>query len=58
MNTQNATSEIVSNALAKLAAALDAGNSAALTAYLNATGRFYKYSWTNCLLIATQKAAT
>jgi hypothetical protein len=33
MNTQNATSEIASNALATLAAALEAGNSAALTAY-------------------------
>ena len=54
MNTQNTTSEIASNALARLAAALEAGNSAALTAYLNVTARFHKYSWTNCLLIAMQ----
>ncbi len=55
MNTQNTTSEIASNALATLAAALEAGNSAALTAYLNITARFHKYSWTNCLLIAMQR---
>lgn len=58
MNTQNTTSEIASNALATLAAALEAGNSAALTAYLNITARFYKYSWTNCLLIAMQATVT
>jgi antirestriction protein ArdC len=55
MNTQNITGEIVSNALAELAAALDAGNSSALIAYLHAAARFHKYSWTNCLLIATQR---
>ncbi len=55
MNTQNTTAEIVSNALAMLAAALEAGNSAALTAYLNVMARFHKYSWTNCLLIAMQR---
>ena len=54
MNTQNTTSEIASKALARLAAALEAGNSEALTAYLNVTARFHKYSWTNCLLIAMQ----
>ncbi|HSU30560.1 MAG TPA: ArdC family protein [Bryobacteraceae bacterium] len=55
MNTQNITAEIASNALATLAAALEAGNSAALATYLNITARFHKYSWTNCLLIATQR---
>jgi antirestriction protein ArdC len=55
MNTQNITAEIASNALATLAAALEAGNSAALTTYLNITARFHKYSWTNCLLIAMQR---
>jgi antirestriction protein ArdC len=55
MNTQNVTAEIASNALATLAAALEAGNSAALTTYLNITARFHKYSWTNCLLIAMQR---
>src|SRR4051812_22974683 len=54
MNTQNIAAEIASNALATLAAALEAGDSAALTAYLNVTARFHKYSWTNCLLIAMQ----
>lgn len=54
MNTQNTTSEIASKALATLAAALEAGNSASLTAYLNVTARFHNYSWTNCLLIAMQ----
>jgi hypothetical protein len=54
MSTQNTTSEIASKALATLADALEAGNSAALTAYLNVTARFHKYSWTNCLLISIQ----
>jgi len=55
MNTQNTIAEIASNALTTLAAALEAGNSAALAAYLNITARFHKYSWTNCLLIALQR---
>lgn len=54
MNTQNTTSEIAAKALATLAAALEAGNSAAFTAYLSVAARFHKYSWTNCLLIAMQ----
>jgi hypothetical protein len=58
MNTQNTTSEIASKALAALATALEAGNSAALTAYLAVTARFHKYSWTNCLLIAMQATVT
>ncbi len=52
---QNTTSEIAAQALATLAAALEAGNSAALTAFLSVTARFHKYSWTNCLLIAMQR---
>ena len=55
MNTSNTTSELASNALATLAAALEAGNSAALTAFLRVTARFHNYSWSNCLLIAMQK---
>ena len=55
MNSQSTTSELASNALATLATALDAGNSAALTAFLSVTARFHKYSWTNCLLIAMQR---
>jgi hypothetical protein len=46
---------IATNALATLAAALEAGNSAALTTYLTITARFHNYSWTNCLLIAMQR---
>jgi antirestriction protein ArdC len=55
MNTQNPTSEIGSKALATLAAALETGNSAALTAYLSVMARFHKYSWANCLLITMQR---
>lgn len=55
MHTQNTSAEIVSNALATLAAALEAGNSKALTDYLNAMARFHRYSWANCLLIAMQR---
>ena len=55
MNTQNKATDIAAKALAQLAAALEAGNSLALTAYLNVMARFYKYSWNNCLLIATQR---
>jgi antirestriction protein ArdC len=55
MNTQNTASEIASKALATLAAALEAGNSEALTTYLSVMARFHKYSWANCLLIAMQR---
>ena len=55
MSTQSTTSEIASKALATLSAALEAGNSAAFTAYLSVAARFHKYSWTNCLLIAMQR---
>ena len=54
---QNTTDEIVSRTLDELAAALEAGNSAALTDYLQVMGRFHKYSWTNSLLIAAQRPA-
>jgi antirestriction protein ArdC len=55
MNTQNSTSEIVSQALSSLATALEAGDSTTLTSYLNISARFHRYSWTNCLLIAMQR---
>ena len=55
MSTQTNTAVLASDALETLAAALEAGNSAALTAYLKVTAKFHKYSWTNCLLIATQR---
>jgi hypothetical protein len=58
MHTKNTSTEIVSNALATLAVALDAGNSKALTDYLNAMARFHRYSWANCLLIAMQTTVT
>jgi hypothetical protein len=46
--------EAITEAIAKLTAMLQAGNSDALTAYLKAMGNFHKYSWGNQLLIWTQ----
>lgn len=45
---------VTTDALAKLAALLDAGHSDRLTALLKTMGRFHKYSWHNVALIATQ----
>jgi hypothetical protein len=42
-------------ALDQLAAALDAGHSEALQAYLRTAARFWRYSWGNVLLIASQR---
>jgi antirestriction protein ArdC len=53
--TQNPTAELASKALASLAAALESGNSQALTNYLTVMARFHVYSWKNCLLIALQR---
>jgi antirestriction protein ArdC len=53
--TQNPTAELASKALASLAAALESGNSQALTNYLTVMARFHAYSWKNCLLIALQR---
>jgi antirestriction protein ArdC len=47
--------EITNKATEQLAAALNAGHSQALTGYLNAIGRFHRYSLHNVLLIASQK---
>jgi antirestriction protein ArdC len=47
--------EITGRAAERLVAALQTGHSEALTAYLNAIGRFYRYSLHNVLLIASQK---
>lgn len=47
--------EITDRATEQLAAALQAGCSEALTAYLKAIGRFHRYSLHNVLLIASQK---
>jgi N-terminal domain of anti-restriction factor ArdC len=47
--------EITDRAAEQLVAALQAGHSEALTAYLTAIGRFHRYSLHNVLLIASQK---
>lgn len=47
--------EIIDRATEELAAALQAGHSEALKAYLRAIGRFHRYSLHNVLLIASQK---
>lgn len=46
---------IIEEATRKLATELDAGRSEALHQYLAAMGRFHRYSWTNSLLIQTQR---
>lgn len=47
--------EITEKATEQLVAALEAGQSEALTRYLKAIGRFHRYSLNNVLLIALQK---
>ncbi len=47
--------EITNRATEQLVAALNAGQSQALTAYLKAIGRFHRYGLHNVLLIASQK---
>jgi antirestriction protein ArdC len=47
--------EITDKATEQLVAALNAGRSEALTGYLQAIGRFHRYSLHNVLLIASQK---
>ena len=47
--------EMTDRATEQLVAALQAGHSQALTAYLKAIGRFHRYSLHNVLLIASQK---
>jgi antirestriction protein ArdC len=47
--------EITERATEQLLAALNAGHSEALTAYLKAIGRFHRYSLHNVMLIASQK---
>jgi antirestriction protein ArdC len=47
--------EITDKATEQLIAALNAGQSEALTGYLQAIGRFHRYSLHNVLLIASQK---
>lgn len=47
--------KLADDALANLVAALEAGKSETLTAYLATMGRFHNYSWGNVLLILSQK---
>jgi antirestriction factor ArdC-like protein len=54
MNSEQ-IAEQTSKAIEELAAALAAGHSEELTAYLRAIGRFHKYSLHNVLLITLQK---
>jgi antirestriction protein ArdC len=53
MTTEEAK-QLSENALNRLMAALEQGQSAALKQFLAVMSRFRKYSWTNCLLICTQ----
>ena len=46
---------IVEEATRRLAAELEAGRSEALREYLSAMARFHRYSWTNTVLIYSQK---
>ncbi len=47
--------EIAERSLNELATQLEAGNSAQLTAYLAALGRFHRYSFNNVMLILSQR---
>lgn len=46
---------LTTEAIEKLAKALEAGKSEALTAFLTAAARFHRYSFRNVMLIATQR---
>src|SRR5688572_23566162 len=48
-------SKLATSALDRLADALAAGHSEALTAFLSAAGRFHSYSFRNVMLIAMQR---
>ncbi len=54
MNAEQARN-IAQTAIADLETALKAGRSEELTAYLNAMGRFHRYSFTNLMLILSQR---
>ena len=47
--------QIAEEALNRLSAELEAGKSATLKNYLGAMGRFHRYSWSNILLINSQR---
>jgi hypothetical protein len=50
--------ELIAANIQALIEQLEAGNSDALTAYLDAMSRFHRYSFGNVLSIARQKAVT
>jgi len=47
--------ELITSSIQTLIQALESGHSEVLSAYLRAMGRFHHYSFTNIMLIATQK---
>lgn len=47
--------QLAEHGLAELKQALDAGKSESLKRYLAVMGRFHRYSWNNCFMIALQK---
>lgn len=53
--TKDQAKELSENALTRLMAALEAGQSDALKSYLAVMSRFHRYSWGNCLLIYSQR---
>src|SRR5688500_11116107 len=55
MSNHEQTKNLVETALDKLGAALESGASDTLLNYLAVMARFHRYSWGNCLLIATQR---
>ena len=55
MKHDDTIKQITENAIANLKAALEAGDSASLTAYLAAMARFHRYSFGNVMLIFAQK---
>lgn len=52
---QDQAKQLADEALNKLAAALEQGQSETLRAYLAVMSRFHQYSWGNALLIASQR---
>lgn len=52
--TTDQAKQLTEDALSRLMAALESGQSNALTTYLRLMSRFHRYSWGNCLLIYSQ----
>ena len=51
---QDRAKKLADDALADLQAQLEAGRSEALLKFVECVGRFHRYSWRNCMLIAIQ----